>query len=144
VVLSVVVESAKDCIVTDVNGNNYVEFNSGVAYLDVGHSHPEVVDDIKNQCDQFLHYSNTDLYHSEVIDLVEKLIHVAPGDFEKKVYFDNSGTDAMEAAIKLARCSHRKPKFMFFIGAIYGRTLGFLSFTASKTTQWKRKPNDAV
>ena len=130
-----VVESAKDCIVTDVDGNDYVDFNSGVACMNVGHNHPKVVDAIKNQCDRFLHYSNTDFYYKEVIDLAEKLTQVTPGDFDKKVYFGNSGTEAVEAAIKLARWHTRKPQFIGFIGAFQGRTMGSLSFTASKPAQ---------
>lgn len=130
-----VVESAKDCIVTDVDGNDYVDFNSGVACMNVGHNHPKVVDAIKNQCDRFLHYSNTDFYYKEVIDLAEKLTQVTPGAFDKKVYFGNSGTEAVEAAIKLARWHTRKPQFIGFIGAFQGRTMGSLSFTASKPAQ---------
>jgi 4-aminobutyrate aminotransferase len=130
-----VVESAKDCIVTDVDGNDYVDLNSGVACMNVGHNHPKVVEAIKSQCDRFLHYSNTDFYYKEVITLAEKLTQVAPGSFDKKVCFGNSGTEAVEAAIKLARWHTRKQQFIGFIGAFQGRTIGSLAFTASKPTQ---------
>jgi len=130
-----VVESAKDCIVKDVDGNEYVDLNSGVACMNVGHNHPRVVSAIRAQCDRFLHYSNTDFYYREVINLAEKLAQIAPGDFEKKVYFGNSGTEAVEAAIKLARWHTRKQLFIGFIGAFQGRTMGALSFTASKPVQ---------
>lgn len=130
-----VVESGKGCIVRDVDGNEYIDFNSGLACLNVGHNHPKVISAIKNQCDRFLHYSNTDFYYSEVVDLAEKLTAITPGNFNKKVYFGNSGTEAIEAAIKLAKWHTRKPLFIGFIGAFHGRTIGALSFTASKIPQ---------
>ncbi|HKZ87557.1 MAG TPA: acetyl ornithine aminotransferase family protein [Candidatus Bathyarchaeia archaeon] len=130
-----VVESAKDCIVRDVDGNDYIDLNSGVACMNVGHSHPKVVAAIKSQCDRFLHYSNTDFYYEEVISLAEKLTKIAPGDSDKKVYFGNSGTEAVEAAVKLARWHTRRQLFIGFVGAFHGRTMGSLSFTASKPTQ---------
>lgn len=130
-----VVESAKDCLVRDVDGNEYIDFNAGIACLNVGHNHPKVVNAIKSQCDRFLHYSNTDFYYEGVINLAEKLTEIAPGGFEKKVYFGNSGTEAIEAAVKLAKWHTRKQLFIGFISAFHGRTLGALSFTASKPTQ---------
>ena len=97
-----VVESAKDCTVKDVDGNEYIDLNSGICCMNVGHCHPRVVEAIKSQCDRFLHYSNTDFYYKEAISLAEKLVRIAPGEFEKKVYFGNSGTEAVEAGVKLA------------------------------------------
>jgi len=129
------VESGKGCIVTDVDGNEYIDFNSGLVCLNVGHNHPKVVSAVKSQCDRFLHYSNTDFFYKEVVDLAEKLSAIAPGKFEKKVYFGNSGTEAIEAAIKLAKWHSRKQLFIGFISAFHGRTIGALSFTASKPTQ---------
>ncbi|MEM2336107.1 MAG: acetyl ornithine aminotransferase family protein [Candidatus Bathyarchaeia archaeon] len=130
-----VVESGKGCIVRDVDGNEYIDFNSGLACLNVGHNHPKVIEAIKRQCDRFLHYSNTDFYYNEVVALAERLAEITPGNFEKKVYFGNSGTEAVEAAIKLARWHTRKQLFIGFINAFHGRTIGSLSFTASKPTQ---------
>ena len=130
-----VVESARGCIVKDVDGNEYIDFNSGLVCLNVGHNHPEVIAAIKNQCDRFLHYSNTDFYYREVVDLAEKLTEITPGRYAKKVYFGNSGAEAIEAAIKLAKWHTRKPRFLGFISAFHGRTLGALSFTASKPVQ---------
>jgi 4-aminobutyrate aminotransferase len=130
-----VVESASGCVVRDVDGNEYIDLNSGIACMNVGHNHPRVVEAIKSQCDRFLHYSNTDFYYREVINLAEKLTVIVPGDFDKKVYFGNSGTEAVEAAIKLARWHTRKQLFIGFIGAFQGRTVGSLSFTASKPAQ---------
>ena len=130
-----VVESASGCVVRDVDGNEYIDLNSGIACMNVGHNHPRVVKAIKSQCDRFLHYSNTDFYYREVINLAEKLTVIVPGGFDKKVYFGNSGTEAVEAAIKLARWHTRKQLFIGFIGAFQGRTVGSLSFTASKPAQ---------
>ena len=130
-----VIESANDCIVKDVDGNEFIDLNSGVACMNVGHNHPRVVEAIKSQCARFLHYSNTDFYYKEVINLAEKLAEIAPGDFEKKTYFGNSGTEAVEAAVKLAKWHARKPLFIGFISAFHGRTTGALSFSASKPTQ---------
>jgi 4-aminobutyrate aminotransferase len=130
-----VVESGKGCIVTDVDGNEYIDFNSGLVCLNVGHNHPKVVSAIKNQCDRFLHYSNTDFLYNEVVDIAEKLCEITPGEFEKKVYFGNSGAEAVEAAVKLAKWHSRRQLFIGFISAFHGRTIGALSFTASKLAQ---------
>jgi len=130
-----VVKSGRDCIVKDVDGNEYIDFNSGLGCLNVGHTHPKVVEAIKKQCDRFLHYSNTDFYYREVVNLAERLCEVTPGRFRKKVYFGNSGAEAVEAAIKLSKWHTRKHQFIAFIGAFHGRTLGSLAFTASKPVQ---------
>jgi len=130
-----VVESGRGCIVKDVDGNEYIDFNSGLVCMNVGHNHPKVVAAIKNQCDRFLHYSNTDFFYKEVVELADKLAHVTPGSPEKKVYFGNSGAEAMEAAVKLAKWHSRKQLFIAFTGSFHGRTVGALSLTASKPTQ---------
>jgi 4-aminobutyrate aminotransferase len=130
-----VVESAKGCIVKDVDGNEYIDFNSGLVCMGIGHNHPRVVTAIKNQCDRFLHYSNTDFFYREVIDLAEKLSQVTPGSVDKKVYFGNSGAEAVEAALKLAKWHSRRQLFIGFISAFHGRTTGALSVTASKPAQ---------
>ena len=132
-----VVESGEGCIVRDVDGNEYIDFNSGLLCLNVGHSHPKVVQAIKAQCDKFLHYSNTDFYYQQAVDLAEKLSEITPGRFEKKVFFGNSGAEAVEAAVKVSKWHTRKHRFIAFIGAFHGRTLGALSFTASKPVQRK-------
>jgi len=130
-----VIESGEDCILRDVDGNEYIDFNSGLVCLNVGHRHPKVVSAIKNQCDRFLHYSNTDFYYREVVDLAEKLSEITPGRFEKKVYFGNSGAEAVEAAVKLSKWHTRKHRFIAFVGGFHGRTLGALSLTGSKPVQ---------
>ena len=132
-----VVESCSGCIVRDVDGNEYIDFNSGLVCMNVGHNHPKVINAIRKQLERFLHYSNTDFYYREVVDLAEKLCEITPGKFEKKVYYGNSGTEAVEAAIKLAKWHTRKPRFIAFISAFHGRTTGSLSFTASKPVQRK-------
>jgi len=129
------IESGKGCIVTDVDGNEYIDFNSGLVCLNVGHCHPKVVDAIKKQSEKFLHYSNTDFYYRPVVDLAEKLCEITPGKFGKKAYFGNSGAEAVEAAVKLAKWHTRKQRFIAYISAFHGRTLGALSFTASKPVQ---------
>lgn len=134
-VYPLVVDSGKGCVVKDVDGNEYIDFNSGLVCMAVGHNHPKVVAAIKSQCDRFLHYSNTDFFYREVVDLAEKLAQITPGGFEKKVSFGNSGAEANEAAIKLARWHTRRQLFIGFIDAFHGRTIGALSFTASKLTQ---------
>jgi 4-aminobutyrate aminotransferase len=130
-----VVESGKGCIIKDVDGNEYIDFNSGLVCMNVGHNHPKVVSAIKNQCDRFLHYSNTDFYYNQVLNVAKRLAEITPGSFEKKFFFGNSGAEAIEAAIKLAKWHTRKQLFIAFIGAFHGRTIGALSFTASKPAQ---------
>ena len=130
-----VIELGKDCVVKDVDGNEFIDFNSGLACLNVGHNHPKVVNAIKNQCDKFLHYSNTDFYYSEVVNLAEKMFEITPGKFGKRAYFGNSGAEALEAAVKLSKWHTRKHQFIAFIGGFHGRTLGTLSLTGSKPVQ---------
>ena len=130
-----VVESGRGCIIRDVDGNEYIDFNSGLVCMNIGHNHPKVIEAIKKQLERFLHYSNTDFYYREVVDLAERLCEITPGRFEKKVYYGNSGTEAVEAAVKLAKWHTRKPRFIGFISAFHGRTTGSLSFTASKPVQ---------
>jgi len=103
-----VIESGQGCVLRDVDGNEYIDFNSGLVCLNVGHNHPKVIEAIKKQCDKFLHYSNTDFYYNETVELAEKLKEITPGNFDKKVFFSNSGTESIEAAIKLAKWHTRK------------------------------------
>jgi 4-aminobutyrate aminotransferase len=130
-----VVESGQGCIVRDVDGNEYIDFNSGLACLNVGHNHPKVVAAIKTQCDRFLHYSHAGFYYREVVDLAERLSEITPGSFDKKVFFGNSGAEAVEAAVKLAKWHTRKQLFLGFLGGFHGHTIGALAFTANKPVQ---------
>jgi 4-aminobutyrate aminotransferase len=130
-----VVDSGNDCIVKDVDGNEYIDFNSGLVCLNIGHNHPKVVQAIKGQCDKFLHYSNTDFYYQKSVNLAEKLLKITPGAFQKRVHFGNSGTEAVEAALKLSKWHTRRHQFIAFTGAFHGRTFGSMSLTGSKPVQ---------
>jgi len=132
-----VIESGKGAVLRDVDGNEYIDFNSGLVCLNVGHCHPKVVEAVKCQADRYLHYSITDFLYGEVVDLAEKLGKITPGKYAKKVFFGNSGAEAIEGAAKLARWHMRRPRFIAFISAFHGRTLGSVSFTASKPVQMR-------
>ncbi len=130
-----VVDHAKGSVIIDVDGNRYIDFNSGLAVMNVGHNHPKVIEAVKTQLEKFVHYSNTDFYYEPSIELAEKLVQIVPGEAKKKVYFGNSGTEAVEAAIKLARWYTKRQYIIAFIGSFHGRTLGSLSLTSSKPVQ---------
>jgi len=123
--------------VKDVDGNEYIDFNSGLLCLNVGHCHPRVIEAIKRQSEKFLHYSYTDFYYESPVDLGEKLEKITPGAFPKKIFYSNSGAEAIEAAIKASRWHTRKQLFLAFIGGFHGRLVGSLSLTASKPIQRK-------
>ena len=127
-----VVERAEDCIIWDVDGNSYIDFNSGLVVMNVGHNHPRIVKAVKEQVEKLIHYSNTDFYYREAIELAEELTKITPGNFPKKVFFGNSGAEAVEAAIKAIKWHTRRPRIIGYIGAFHGRTMGALSITASK------------
>lgn len=130
-----VAESGSGCIVKDVDGNEYVDFNSGLVVLNVGHSHPRVVKAIKDQAEKLIHYSWTDFYYKPIIDLGEKLTAITPGSFKKKVFFSNSGAEADEAAMKMTRWHTRRPLFLAYTSSFHGRSFGTMSLTASKPVQ---------
>ncbi|MBW2604796.1 MAG: acetyl ornithine aminotransferase family protein [Deltaproteobacteria bacterium] len=132
-----VVEKAKGLWVHDVDGNVFLDFTAGIAVCATGHCHPRVIEAIKKQADLLLHMSGTDFYYRPQIVLAKKLAHVAPGKGAKKVYFGNSGAEAVEAAFKLARWHTKRELNLAFYGAFHGRTMGALSLTASKTIQKK-------
>jgi len=130
-----VAEAGSGCFLKDVDGNEYVDFNSGIAVLNVGHSHPRVVKAIKDQAEKLIHYSWTDFYYRPITDLGEQLTKITPGSFAKKVFFSNSGSEANEAAMKAARWHTRRPLFLAFTGSFHGRSFGTMSLTASKPVQ---------
>jgi len=136
-VCPLVVETGRGCTVTDVDGNRYIDFNSGIGVMNVGHCHPRVIDAIKKQAEKLLHYSYADFYYEIVVDLASALTEITPGSFEKMVFFSNSGAESIEAGIKVAKWHTRKHRFLAFIGAFHGRTIGALSFTASKPSHRK-------
>jgi 4-aminobutyrate aminotransferase len=120
--------------VWDVDGNRFLDFMAGIAVTATGHSHPEVVQAIKDAADQFIHISS-DYYHERMVQLAEKLDQIVPIREHCRTFFTNSGTESVEGAIKLARRATGRSRFVGFIGAFHGRTLGSLAFTASKYTQ---------
>ena len=126
------VKKAKGVWVEDVDGNRFLDFNSGIAVCNTGHCHPKVVEAIHRQAEQLIHMSGSDFYYEAQSTLAAKLAEITPGPKEKKVFFGNSGAEAIEAALKLARFHTRRPFILAFLGAFHGRTMGALSLTASK------------
>jgi len=132
-----VAHHGEGAIIEDIDGNRFLDFTAGIAVVATGHCHPRVVDAIQRQSAQLIHMSGTDFYYESMADLAEKLVSIVPGGGARKVYFGNSGTEAIEAAIKLARYATGREKFISFFGAFHGRTMGSLSLTASKYIQRK-------
>ncbi len=130
-----VIESAHGAIVKDVDGNHFLDFTSGISVLNVGSTHPKVVEAAERQIRKFIHFSYTDFYYENLVKLAGQLVGLVPGEFDKMVYFGNSGTEAIEAAMKLSRNYTRRPLFVAHTGAFHGRTMGSLSLTASKPVQ---------
>jgi 4-aminobutyrate aminotransferase len=119
-------------VIEDVDGNRFLDFTAGIAVSAAGHCHPEVVAAIKDQADTLLHMSGTDFYYRPQIDLAERLAKIAPGPSPKKVFFTNSGAEAVEGALKLARWHTRRSRAVAFYGAFHGRTYGAMSLSGSK------------
>jgi len=132
-----VVESAHGSLVNDVDGNRFIDFSSGIAVLNIGSTHPKVVEAIRRQSAKFIHFSYTDFYYENLVELSERLVSLAPGNFRKMVFFGNSGAEAVEAAMKLARNYTGRPLFLAHSGGFHGRTMGALSLTASRPIQRK-------
>jgi 4-aminobutyrate aminotransferase len=132
-----VVKKGQGLWVTDVDGNVFLDFTAGIAVCSTGHCHPRVVQSIKDQAEQLLHMAGTDFYYEPQVALAEKLASLAPGENGKRIYFGNSGAEAIEAAFKLTRWHTRRELNIAFFGAFHGRTMGALSLTASKTIQKK-------
>jgi 4-aminobutyrate aminotransferase len=130
-----VAESGTGCFVKDVDGNEFIDFNSGLVVMAVGHSHPRVVKAIKDQAEKLIHYSWTDFYYKPLVDLADQLTKITPGSFAKKVFFCNSGAEANEAAMKMARWHTRKPLFLAYTGSFHGRSFGTMALTSSKPVQ---------
>jgi 4-aminobutyrate aminotransferase len=124
-------------VVEDVDGNRFLDFNAGIAVVATGHCHPRVVEAIREQAGRLIHMSGTDFYYESLVDLAEKLGSLAPGGLERRVSFGNSGAEAIEGAMKLARYSTGRDKFIAFLGGFHGRTMGALSLTARKAVQRK-------
>jgi len=132
---ALVVDHAQGSEVWDVDGRRYIDFMAGVAVQNVGHRHPYVQAAVEEQLNKFWHICLSDFFYPQAVTLAEKLQSIAPMDGATQVYFGNSGTEAVEAAIKLAMYTTGRTRFIGFMGAFHGRTLGSLSFTASKAVQ---------
>src|SRR5258705_1950938 len=129
------VQKGEGLWITDVDGNEFLDFTAGIAVTSTGHSHPKVVAAIEEQARRFLHMSGTDFYYEPEIRLAERLGAIAPVKAPARVFFANSGAETIEGALKLARWSTRRTHFLAFTGAFHGRTMGALSLTGSKAVQ---------
>jgi 4-aminobutyrate aminotransferase len=137
-----VIERGEGCYVWDVDGNRYLDLNAGIAVVAAGHSHPRMVRAIQEQATKFIHMAGTDFYNEPMIKLGEKLVSLMPSDApvgqprpDWQVFLANSGTEAVEASIKLARYVTGRQGIIAFFGAFHGRSYGSLSLTASKPVQ---------
>ncbi len=120
------------CTIEDVDGNVFLDFTAGLAVTSTGHCHPEVVSAIADQAATLIHMSGTDFYYTPEIELAERLAKIAPWHGASRVFFTNSGTETVEAALKLARHHTGRQRFISFYGAFHGRTYGSLSVNGSK------------
>jgi len=131
-----VMSHGKGAQVWDVDGNRFLDFAAGIAVCSTGHCHPAVVRAVQNAAERFLHISS-DYWHEDQIKLAEKMSELSPMGEPAMSFFTQSGTESVEAALKLARYTTGRGRFIGFIGGFHGRTMGSLSFTASKYTQQK-------
>ena len=132
-----VIEKGDGCWVWDVDENKFLDFSAGIGVCSTGHCHPAVKTAIKEQVEKLIHMSGAVFYYPVQIRLAEKMAEIIPGGMNYKVFFSNSGTEAVEGAIKLARYFTKKSYFIAFIGSFHGRTIGALSLTGSKAIQRK-------
>ena len=142
-----VAERGEGVWVTDVDGNVFLDCNAGVAVCATGHCHPEVVQAIQDQAAQLIHMCGTDYYYSLMPELAKKIGELVPINGPTRTHFANSGTEAVESALKLAMHATGREKFISFFGSFHGRTLGSLSLTSSKSAQrlgFKRQALDVV
>src|SRR5213596_2384609 len=132
-----VMERGYGAIVEDVDGNVFLDCAAGIAVNATGHAHPDVVKAVTEQATRFLHMSGTDFYYEPQVRLAEDLSAIAPMHGPHRSFFGNSGTEANEAALKLAKYHTKRHGIIAFFGAFHGRSMGSLSLTASKVTQRK-------
>jgi len=130
-----VVERGSGCTIEDVDGNLFLDCAAGIAVNATGHSHPDVVEAISGQAQRFIHMSGTDFYYEPQVRLAEEVAALAPFPDGARSFFGNSGTEAIEACLKLARHATGRPGLLAFLGGFHGRTMGALALTASKTVQ---------
>src|SRR5438094_8778542 len=131
-VYPLVVERGSGAVIQDVDGNLFLDFTAGIAVTATGHCHPHVVEAITHQANRLLHMSGTDFYYQPQIDLSQRLAELAPGDGPHRVFFTNSGAEALEAALKLSRWHTGRSRAIAFFGAFHGRTYGAMSLSGSK------------
>ncbi len=127
-----VVERGSGAVIEDVDGNLFLDFTAGIAVTSTGHCNPRVVAAIQDQAAKLIHMSGTDFYYQPQIDLAQRLGESAPGKSPKRVFFTNSGAEALEAALKLARWHTGRSRVIAFLGAFHGRTYGAMSLSGSK------------
>jgi len=130
-----VIERGSGAIVEDVDGNVFLDCAAGIAVNATGHSHPDVVKAITEQAGKFLHMSGTDFYYEPQVRLAEELAAITPIAGGVRSFFGNSGTEAVEACLKLSRYASRRQNIIAFLGGFHGRSMGSLSLTASKAIQ---------
>src|SRR5436853_7418477 len=130
-----VIERGSGAMVEDVDGNVFLDCAAGIAVNSTGHSHPDVVRAITEQAQKFLHMSGTDFYYEPQVRLAEELAAIAPMRGGVRSFFGNSGTEAIEACIKLSRYATGRSNLIAFLGGFHGRTMGSLSLTSSKAIQ---------
>ncbi len=133
-----VAKRGRGVIIEDVDGNEFLDFAAGIAVCSTGHCHPEVVAAIHQQSSELIHMSGTDFYYENMVTLAERLSKLAPMQAPHRFYYGNSGAEAIEAALKLARYHTKRQNVIAFLGAFHGRTMGALSLTASKPQQKRR------
>src|SRR5271157_809895 len=133
-----VAKSGRGIVITDVDGNEFYDFSAGIAVTSTGHCHPHVVAAMQKQAAELIHMSGTDFYYEELVTLAERLSKIAPMPGPHKFYYGNSGAEAVEAALKMARYHTKRQNIIAFYGAFHGRTMGALSLTASKPQQKRR------
>jgi 4-aminobutyrate aminotransferase len=127
-----VVARGSGAVIEDVDGNRFLDFTAGIAVTSTGHCHPHVTAAVQDQAAKLIHMSGTDFYYQPQIDLAQRLAELAPGPSAKRVFFTNSGAEALEAALKLARWHTGRPRAVAFFGAFHGRTYGAMSLSGSK------------
>ncbi len=132
-----VIARGDGAVVEDVDGNRFLDCAAGIAVTSTGHGHPDVVRAIVDQAHKFLHMSGTDFYYAPQVDLAKAIASIVPIEGPVRSFFGNSGAEANEAAIKLARYQSKRPFLIAFLGSFHGRTLGALSLTASRAVQRK-------
>jgi 4-aminobutyrate aminotransferase len=133
-----VAKSGRGIVVTDVDGNEFYDFSAGIAVTSTGHCHPHVVEAIQKQAAELIHMSGTDFYYESMVQLADRLSKIAPMRGPHKIYYGNSGAEAIECALKLARYHTKRQHIIAFFGAFHGRTMGAMSLTASKPQQRRR------